>query len=115
MKQEDIVKMQIANQRKKVYAKLILNDGFFCWWCGKAAHPNDELEMHEAFIKRNALPRKLQYLIHVIENCVLLHHECHAEFGQSPEMKKQMLQMKTDRGYDIQAWVNSLPIKVKQI
>jgi sarcosine oxidase delta subunit len=72
-------------------------------------------DMHEALVKRSDVqswPKEEQELIYVKENCIVLCHQCHMEHGQTQYMTKWFVEHRTTQGYDLEAWLKSLPFKV---
>lgn len=51
-----------------------------CQLCGE---PQENLDLHEALVKRSAVGKKHQHLIFVQVNCVPLCHDCHMAHGQT--------------------------------
>jgi hypothetical protein len=81
-----------------------------CVWCGKVVRFGADL--HEAFVKRSAVHVEQQDLIMVRENCFLVHHDCHMDYGQTTEMKRKALRMvaldRVNELYDVGKWYVSL-------
>ena len=61
-----------------------------CPWCTNEVKNPD---LHEAFVKRSAVPKRKQDLIFHICNCLYVCHECHMHFGQTNEMTARCLAM----------------------
>lgn len=62
-----------------------------CPWCGEPVE-KDSFDLHEAIVKRSAVPKDRQHLIFVPENVICLHHSpCHMEHGNTKEMKRRCL------------------------
>jgi len=62
-----------------------------CPWCGEQIANHMEGDLHEALVKRSAVPKDRQELIFVKHNCVLLHHGCHMAHGVEQEMTRRCL------------------------
>jgi hypothetical protein len=60
-----------------------------CPWCLEPV--NEYGDLHEALVKRSAVPPDQQHLIMVHYNTVILHHGCHMGAGQTQEMKRRCL------------------------
>lgn len=84
-----------------------------CPYCGKAILHPDHCVMHEVFIRRAALPVKLQYLIMHECNCVLVHFQCHEDHETTREFKLRCAEAQFARygRAEIVAWVGSLGLR----
>ena len=80
-----------------------------CAWCNESFR-NTAFDRHHWLIKRGALPKKLFNLINVLINVVPLHHSCHMEHGQSPQMKAKCLDFvgKIAGVEYVQEWYNEI-------
>lgn len=96
--------------RQALKMRLIHQRGWQCDWCGRTT---PALEMHEAFLKRSDVPRRMQEIIFAEWNCVLLCPECHRQYGQTRQMKNYLLALQASRGYDPRAEVEALGLRVK--
>ena len=84
-----------------------------CPWCGGAIKRPNDCVMHEWLIRRSALPVKRQYLIMHEYNCILAHHQCHADHETRREFKLRCAKAqfaRYGRG-TIVAWVASLMLR----
>ncbi len=69
-----------------------------CSWCGEsiASHSpalfGRHWHLHEAIVKRSAVPKDRQDLIFVRQNMVPLHEDCHLNYGQTRECAKRCLE-----------------------
>ena len=59
--------------------------------------PDDAWDAHEYLVKRHSVPKAKQHLIFVVENIVPLHHDCHAQRGQTAIARQQCLDYAIDR------------------
>ena len=77
-----------------------------CPWCEEEITAYEKRDLHEALVKRSSVHKSKQHLIFSIENCVLLHHECHLQYGQTAEMKVRCLNalIKSVGAEHIRAW-----------
>ena len=69
---------ELTIQRRRVKLAAVRRQAGLCVLCGKAL--NGVGEMHEVKIARRHVmrwPEEERAKIHVIENCVVLHPECH--------------------------------------
>ena len=64
--------------------------GVPCIWCGKPVHYG-EAQIHEFLVRRAQVPRNKQGHIFVVENCGLLHPQCHMEHDTDPVLKMKFL------------------------
>lgn len=48
-------------------------------------------DLHEALVHRGAVQREMQPLIFVKENVILVHHQCHIDYGQTKTMLRACL------------------------
>ena len=66
----------------------------------------EALDMHEWHYKRSSnVPDGVKY---ARINVVLLHHNCHLNYGQSKRMTDKIKKWKEGIGYDVDAWVDDL-------
>ena len=72
-------------------------------------------DMHEALVKRSDVqgwPDEKKILIFCEENCVILCHRCHMEYGQTSHMTEWFVDYRERQGYDLKAWLRTLPFVV---
>lgn len=78
-----------------------------CAWCGELGGGKGEaLDMHEWLIKRNGNINDALCFTEI--NCVLVHHDCHHQHGQTKEFTRRCWSYKERLGYNPEAWLNVL-------
>lgn len=103
------------NQLRK---KLLYNEGVArCLITDKVLVFDSGADIHEAIFKRNRFPKKFQAehedLIFSFENCALLDHQAHLDYGQWEVIKPLHIWQRLRLGVDMLSWVNSVPMKEK--
>ena len=105
---------ELRRQVRRIHNRWSVVDGkgdfrCLCPWCGLRL-ASSEGDLHEAFIKRSAVAKRNQDAIFVEENCVLVHHHCHSEFGQTGEMRRRCFQYMRMAGMEDQVveWYASM-------
>lgn len=86
--------MDRAGLREATYSRMCLYARGklpVCPWCGHGMTRGQNLHLHEVLVKRSGANTSKHWAIMVSENQVLLHEKCHAEHGQTREMRLRCL------------------------
>lgn len=103
----DVSKWENATESLK--EKLILERGSFCEVCGRPVM-GPALELHHCLIHRMKGVKELNGP----ENLQLVCHECHTcGPANSWQNRQKFWNDQIARGYDMQAWMENLPLKIK--
>jgi hypothetical protein len=80
-----------------------------CFRCGN----KENLEIHHAIYTRN---KRFQFWLDMNENLIMLCHNCNVNqkgLVENFEFRNLVYNWKARNGYDLNKWLNSIPLKVK--
>lgn len=92
---------------KLLKATIAMKRGLQCEACGDYTM---NLQLHHwLFHRMKGVPE-----LDSEENCGLVCHKCHGDVVNGYESRRSFWKRQVERGYDMDAWLDGLPLKFKQ-